>query len=269
MAKLLFNFSQKTTTTLYPSVIVFHHFCWNKSHKVPPTSIYQATGWLSISSLAVQPLPKPPPSHKLTSDLIPRRPPRKPPWKSFIWVSLLSSRLRVWFGSMYLILCYFIYCFVCFLLLLVYFKFACHVFVEMLVKDSSYRYFVMSKEFLATISKLIILSASHRTFQRMVVLVITETNYSQYARTTAQSFFRSWMTSKTMDLKSLVILDHRWKELVWLLGYCFWSIVALLFSELYRCIVRMYPTILIVRSNLNLWVWGMSQLLIDCIIFCL
>ena len=188
MAKLLFNFSQKTTTTLYSSVIVFHHFCWNKSHKVPPTSLYQATGWVSISSLAVWPLPKPPPSHKLTSDLIPRRPPRKPPWKSFIWVSLLSSRLRVWFGSMYLILCYFIYCFVCFLLLLVYFKFACHVFVEMLVKDSSYRYFVMSKEFMATISKLNILSASHRTFQRMVVLVITETNYSQYARTTTQSF---------------------------------------------------------------------------------
>lgn len=100
MAKLLFNFSQKTTTTLYPSVIVFHHFCWNKSHKVPPPSsglakrdfpsagrslflpppiISSMTGWVSISSLVIRPLPKPPPSHKLTSDLIPRRPPRKPP----------------------------------------------------------------------------------------------------------------------------------------------------------------------------------------------
>lgn len=158
------------------------------------------TGLVWISSSVVRPHPKPPRGHELTIELIPKRSPRKPPWKSFIWDS--SSLFLEFVGFMFLVLC----CFIYYLFALCYCWFipcqhvTCllirHWRIHLIVTES----WVRNSWWLMNFN---ILSTSHMTFQHMVILVIPETNYSQYERTTTQFFFQSWIISKTVDLTNL------------------------------------------------------------------
>lgn len=80
-------------------------------------------------------------------------------------------------------------------------------------------------------------------------------------------FFPKLDNIKDCGSHKFVIFNHRRKKLVWLLGFCFWSIITYLLSKLYIFIIRMYLAIFIVSPDLKLWVWAMSRLLISIVLF--
>jgi hypothetical protein len=165
------------------------------------------------------------------------RPSRKPPWYPCYLaipssLGLVSNKFVAVF--LLLLLC----CLVWFLCSLFEFKFVLYMFAKMLLKDLFHRYCITCKRLVAVITELIILTITQLSSQHVAEFVISETIYSRYVRTPVIIFFRSWMKSKTVDLKLLVTFGHMWKIVAWLLRFVFWFVAALMFSESTICIPR-------------------------------
>jgi len=86
----------------------------------------------------------------------------------------------------------------------------------MLEKDSLQRCYISSKWFMAAITKFSFLSTTQMSCQYVSEFIISKITNSLFERTPANILFRSWTTSKTVNL-----------DLTWLLGFRFFFFLLL------------------------------------------
>jgi hypothetical protein len=237
---------------------------------VSPLSLNGSTtaGWCfpslcSESSYAPpsdRPPPHPSPLYLAVTDVITiietstEPPSRKPPWYPCYWaipssLGLESNKFVVVF--LLLLLC----CLAWFLCSLFEFKFVLYMFAKCFWRTCLFdRYCITSKRLMAVITEFIILTITQLPSQHVAEFVISEIIYSRYVWTPLIIFFRSWMKSKTVDLKLLVTFGHMWKILAWLLRFVSWFVATLMFSESTICILRGILAILITCTSLKLWI---------------
>jgi hypothetical protein len=171
---------------------------------------------------------------------ISKRPPRKPPWKTCVLVTLSLSVLRS--NNCIGVFMIFMFClFVCVLLLVFScFKFLLRVFAEKLESNSFCWYRVLSKRLIVVITKFNMLASLQMNCQHMVELIIPKTTNSRNVRTPATIFLRGWIQLKTVGLSLILIVGQLFKNLVWLPGLGVWFMTVILPSEISMCISDIY-----------------------------